>query len=344
MELLKKISKNYLSLSFSMLMTIVMALGVGSCECGGDGEKTIGKLEINVDKDRGADVERILTIKATELTKPADFKLVAKLTSTSAAAGVVKFTINGTEYKVALGADFEKGLADFFGAQEDELKEGDAKTVQIKFEPSTEVDLTLVVEIRDSKKDEAVCTQLIEWTKVDVTTLGVTSDKNDIAGLAGEATITVENTSNTLGIKPSKVDVTFNATNEVEFDLEHAVTVSPDGSLCASGGKDGNAMLWDLNEGKHLYTLDGKDIINALSFSPNRYWLCAAVGPSVKIWDLEDKKPVDELKPEIMNSSSQSKTVPPQCISLAWSPDGQTLYAGYTDNMIRVWQVSVPRG
>uniref|UniRef100_A0A9J8C2T1 Small ribosomal subunit protein RACK1 n=1 Tax=Cyprinus carpio carpio TaxID=630221 RepID=A0A9J8C2T1_CYPCA len=36
----------------------------------------------------------------------------------------------------------------------------------------------------------------------------------------------------------------------------NTVTVSPDGSLCASGGKDGQAMLWDLNEGKHLYTLD----------------------------------------------------------------------------------------
>ncbi|PNI25951.1 RACK1 isoform 2, partial [Pan troglodytes] len=56
----------------------------------------------------------------------------------------------------------------------------------------------------------------------------------------------------------------------------NTVTVSPDGSLCASGGKDGQAMLWDLNEGKHLYTLDGGDIINALCFSPNRYWLCAA--------------------------------------------------------------------
>ena len=28
----------------------------------------------------------------------------------------------------------------------------------------------------------------------------------------------------------------------------NTVTVSPDGSLCASGGKDGVAMLWDLNE------------------------------------------------------------------------------------------------
>ncbi len=43
-------------------------------------------------------------------------------------------------------------------------------------------------------------------------------------------------------------------------------------------------MLWDLNEGKHLYTLDGGDVINALCFSPNRYWLCAATGPSIKIW------------------------------------------------------------
>lgn len=33
----------------------------------------------------------------------------------------------------------------------------------------------------------------------------------------------------------------------------NSVTVSPDGSLCASGGKDGSAMLWDLNEGKHLH-------------------------------------------------------------------------------------------
>ena len=48
--------------------------------------------------------------------------------------------------------------------------------------------------------------------------------------------------------------------------------------------QDGQAMLWDLNEGKHLYTLDGGDIINSLCFSPNRYWLCAATGPSIKIW------------------------------------------------------------
>jgi guanine nucleotide-binding protein subunit beta-2-like 1 protein len=48
-------------------------------------------------------------------------------------------------------------------------------------------------------------------------------------------------------------------------------------------------MLWDLNEGKHLYSLEAGDIVNALVFSPNRYWLCAATASCVKIFDLESK-------------------------------------------------------
>jgi guanine nucleotide-binding protein subunit beta-2-like 1 protein len=118
----------------------------------------------------------------------------------------------------------------------------------------------------------------------------------------------------------------------------NTVTVSPDGSLCASGGKDGVAMLWDLTEGKHLQMLEAGDTINALCFSPNKYWLCAAVGGSIKIWDLESKVCVDEIKPaEFANASK--KAVPIQCISLAWSGDGNTLFAGYTDNLIRVYSL-----
>jgi len=118
----------------------------------------------------------------------------------------------------------------------------------------------------------------------------------------------------------------------------NTVTISPDGSLCASGGKDGTAMLWDVNEGKHLYSLDGGDIINALCFSPNRYWLVAATDSSIKIWDLESKLVVDDLKPEAVNTTGK-KVVLPSCVSLAWSFDGATLYGGYTDGNIRVWNV-----
>jgi len=118
----------------------------------------------------------------------------------------------------------------------------------------------------------------------------------------------------------------------------NTVTVSPDGSLCASGGKDGVTMLWDLGEGKRLYSLTAGSLIHALVFSPNRYWLCAATSKSITIWDLESKGVVAELTP--VWEEHGRKALTHFCTSLAWSADGSTLYAGYTDKSVRVWVVS----
>ncbi len=50
------------------------------------------------------------------------------------------------------------------------------------------------------------------------------------------------------------------------------------------------------------------------------------------------KSPVDELVPEFTQTFGK-KAVKPYCVSLAWSADGSTLYAGYTDGIIRVYVV-----
>jgi guanine nucleotide-binding protein subunit beta-2-like 1 protein len=118
----------------------------------------------------------------------------------------------------------------------------------------------------------------------------------------------------------------------------NTVTVSPDGSLCASGGKDGVAMLWDLLEGRRLYVLEAGDIIHSLVFSPNRYWLVAATSTCIKIWDLETKGMVDEIRLELPPAGKNAQV--PYCTSLSWSADGTDLFAGYTDSTVRVYNVS----
>jgi len=108
-------------------------------------------------------------------------------------------------------------------------------------------------------------------------------------------------------------------------------------------------MLWDLNEGKRLYSLDAGEIIHGLVFSPNRYWLCAATDECIKIWDLESKVIVDTLRPpefDVMSGVVDAEGVvpstkrAPHCTSLAWSADGSTLFAGYSDKLIRVYVVT----
>ncbi|CCE86413.1 Piso0_004901 [Millerozyma farinosa CBS 7064] len=114
------------------------------------------------------------------------------------------------------------------------------------------------------------------------------------------------------------------------------ITISPDGSLVASAGKDGVIILWDLNSYKTLYTLNATAEVHALAFSPNRYWLAAATASGIKIFNLQERTLLDELKPEF---AVGAKSKDPEAVSLAWSADGQNLFAGYTDNLIRVWQV-----
>ena len=43
---------------------------------------------------------------------------------------------------------------------------------------------------------------------------------------------------------------------------------------------------------------------------------------------------VDELKPEFVKVGANARD--PECVSLAWSADGQTLFGGFTDDQVRV--------
>jgi guanine nucleotide-binding protein subunit beta-2-like 1 protein len=115
--------------------------------------------------------------------------------------------------------------------------------------------------------------------------------------------------------------------------------VSPDGSLAASGDVQGKIMLWDLNEGRHLCSFEASGPIHALTFSPCYYWLCACAGDAILIWDLENKTLLTSLFAP--NHGECIHRVPVQAISMCWSVEGQRLFAGYTDGVIRLWDVTM---
>ncbi|CAF2106093.1 unnamed protein product, partial [Brassica napus] len=105
--------------------------------------------------------------------------------------------------------------------------------------------------------------------------------------------------------------------------------LSPDGSLCSSGAKDGAILLWDFAEGKKLYSLEAGSIIHSLS-------------NSIRIWDLESKSVVEDLKGDLKaeaekSDSSAGTRNETKVIYCKWSADGDTLFSGYTDEVIRVW-------
>jgi len=148
----------------------------------------------------------------------------------------------------------------------------------------------------------------------------------------------------------------------------HNVTISPDGSLCATGGKDSDCILWDIHSDKKVYQLDTKQAksgsVNDLCFSPSQYWLTAAMDRSVTIWELEHKKVKADIQ-LVSKKTNQENYIQKHCslvdnaydrsveltmlpeneykpyseslpfaTCVQWDSEGQTLYVGTSNGDI----------
>ncbi|HQR31974.1 MAG TPA: pentapeptide repeat-containing protein, partial [Blastocatellia bacterium] len=110
-----------------------------------------------------------------------------------------------------------------------------------------------------------------------------------------------------------------------------AVSYSPDGSVIAAGGADGNVYVYRSEDGVLLRTLEGHTAqVNSMAFSPDGQTLASGSSDnSVKLWQVNSGK-------EIRSLSGHSHGV----LSVAFSPDGQTLASGSDDNSVKLWQVN----
>jgi WD40 repeat protein len=122
---------------------------------------------------------------------------------------------------------------------------------------------------------------------------------------------------------------------------------SPDGSRLATGtDRENEVYLWDVETGvllwhgiRHGY-FDGFDNFITLAFSPDGKRLASgASDTTIRIWDVESGAELHCLTLSGGQTRQQLALPGVQARQLAFSSDGKLLATGWSDRMVRLWEV-----
>eukprot|EP00824_Muranothrix_gubernata_P008713 TRINITY_DN21217_c0_g1_i1.p1 TRINITY_DN21217_c0_g1~~TRINITY_DN21217_c0_g1_i1.p1 ORF type:complete len:597 (-),score=119.83 TRINITY_DN21217_c0_g1_i1:105-1895(-) len=156
----------------------------------------------------------------------------------------------------------------------------------------------------------------------------------DVSVCAGDATLAVCCTSKEVAVLRGGKKA---STKTMDFVCT-SVSVSPDGTIVAVGGKDCYV---------HLFTLSGNTLthstnlshhrsgITRVRFSPDGLHLASADETKfIMVWDAQTKKP--KIQDWVFHNA--------RVTAMEWSPSGDRLVSGSLDCDVYVWTVSSPNG
>lgn len=115
----------------------------------------------------------------------------------------------------------------------------------------------------------------------------------------------------------------------------YSVAFSPDGKMLAASGGDGEIRIWDMTADPllgHWFRLveGGNGGASSLAFSPDNKILAIASGFKIQLWDIVHR----QLLGEPLTGHRD------YILSLAFSPNGETLVSGGRDQTVRLWDVA----
>jgi WD40 repeat protein/DNA replication protein DnaC len=110
-----------------------------------------------------------------------------------------------------------------------------------------------------------------------------------------------------------------------------SVTFSPDAKLVATGNADGEIHLWQVAEGRQLFTFKGHTSwVRSVTFSSNGSILASGSSDhTVRLWDVTTGQCLKNLRGHTNKVES-----------VAFSPDGNTIASGSEDSSVKLWDIS----
>ena len=116
---------------------------------------------------------------------------------------------------------------------------------------------------------------------------------------------------------------------QAHTDRDYTITFSPDGHTLATGGWDGLAKVWDVEQGTLLWTGSHPAAVQRVVFSPDGRTLASAGNDEViRFWDAQ--------RGTLLRTLS---TPGGPIFALAWHPGGRLLASAGSDQQIRLWDM-----
>jgi len=138
----------------------------------------------------------------------------------------------------------------------------------------------------------------------------------------------------------------------------NALTTSPKGNFIVTGGKDSKVRLWDFSDCTSPHAeFDAGAVVTGLAFNPKSAWVAVGTEAGIRLWDYENKEApllteVDyeteestEAGKEATDDKDKKKKIKSkkfhQVTALQWNAIGTRLFVGFSNGVIRAYEVQV---